>query len=130
MKAPLLFPKAIGVCTALMAPLYVLVGATGYWSRGNSVTDIVIFSLGESLQARVAAGLILIQVGAGEHFQLQIRDVWKSFLQAAQAYEGASVQLVCSGSAPCARCLAPGVLVFERACRCMRMHTLTRSHSF
>jgi hypothetical protein len=68
MKAPLLFPKAIGVCTALMAPLYVLVGATGYWSRGNSVTDIVIFSLGESLQARVAAGLILIQVGAGKAF--------------------------------------------------------------
>jgi hypothetical protein len=64
MKAPLLFPKAISVCTAIMAPLYVLVGATGYWSRGNSVTDIIIFSLGESLQARTAAGLIFIQVGA------------------------------------------------------------------
>lgn len=62
MKAPALFPRAIAVCTSMMAPLYIVVGAVGYWSRGMKVTDIVIFSLGDSLQARMAAGLILLQV--------------------------------------------------------------------
>ena len=44
-----------------MATLYAAVGIVGYWSRGESITGIVIFSLGDSPRIRFAAGLILIQ---------------------------------------------------------------------
>lgn len=40
---------------------YAGLGAAGYWSKGLNVADIVIFSLGESPLARLAAGCILIQ---------------------------------------------------------------------
>jgi hypothetical protein len=40
---------------------YASLGSAGYWSKGLNVADIVIFSLGESPLARLAAGCILIQ---------------------------------------------------------------------
>eukprot|EP00879_Flechtneria_rotunda_P019308 GHRR01020278.1.p1 GENE.GHRR01020278.1~~GHRR01020278.1.p1 ORF type:complete len:294 (+),score=89.66 GHRR01020278.1:812-1693(+) len=61
MKVPTEFPKAISVCTAIMSSLYAGLGAAGYWSKGLNVADIVIFSLGDSTLARLAAGCILIQ---------------------------------------------------------------------
>jgi hypothetical protein len=63
MKQPAEFPKAINVCTVIMSTLYAGLASAGYWSKGGNVADIVIFSLGESPLARVAAGCILIQVG-------------------------------------------------------------------
>jgi hypothetical protein len=63
MKQPSEFPKAINVCTVIMSALYAGLASAGYWSKGHDVADIVIFSLGESPLARVAAGCILIQVG-------------------------------------------------------------------
>jgi hypothetical protein len=62
MKQPAEFPKAINVCTVIMSTLYAGLASAGYWSKGRNVADIVIFSLGESPLARVAAGCILIQV--------------------------------------------------------------------
>ncbi len=53
------------VCTAIMTCLYGGLGAIGYWSRGDAITGIVIFSLGDTLQARIASALILVQVGVG-----------------------------------------------------------------
>lgn len=61
MKTPTEFPKAISVCTVIMSSLYASLGAAGYWSKGLGVADIVIFSLGESPAARVAAACILVQ---------------------------------------------------------------------
>lgn len=40
---------------------YAGLASAGYWSKGLNVADIVIFSLGESPLARLAAGCILIQ---------------------------------------------------------------------
>ncbi|WIA36420.1 hypothetical protein OEZ86_007730 [Tetradesmus obliquus] len=100
MKAPLLFPKAISVCTAIMAPLYILVGATGYWSRGNSVTDIVIFSLGESLQARIAAGLILVQ--ALSQYLVNL-NVWSHNLLVLTARTYRKAAAATAGSSPDAK---------------------------
>ena len=48
-------------CTALMSLLYGAVGVVGYWSRGEAITGIVIFSLGDSPRVRIAAALILVQ---------------------------------------------------------------------
>lgn len=62
MRVPAHFPRAIGVCTAIMTTLYAGLASAGYWSKGLNVSDIVIFSLGDSPIARVAAGCILLQV--------------------------------------------------------------------
>jgi vesicular inhibitory amino acid transporter len=61
MKLPTQFFRAISVCTLMMTTLYAGVASAGYWSKGLNVADIVIFSLGESPLARLAAGCILIQ---------------------------------------------------------------------
>lgn len=61
MKVPTQFTKAISVCTVLMTTLYAGLASAGYWSKGLDVADIVIFSLGDSPLARLAAGCILIQ---------------------------------------------------------------------
>lgn len=61
MKKPQEFPKAINVCTLIMTTLYASLASAGYWSKGLNVADIVIFSLGESTLARLAAGCILVQ---------------------------------------------------------------------
>jgi hypothetical protein len=63
MKTPTEFTKSISVCTIVMGSLYASLGAVGYWSKGLNVADIVIFSLGQSPIARVAAACILLQVG-------------------------------------------------------------------
>ena len=52
------------ICTAIMSLLYGGMGATGYWSRGDKISGIVIFSLGDTPQARIASAFILIQVRA------------------------------------------------------------------
>ncbi|GAX75713.1 hypothetical protein CEUSTIGMA_g3156.t1 [Chlamydomonas eustigma] len=62
MKKPSQFPFAVNVCTALMSVLYATMGIIGYWSRGCSLSGIVIFSLGHSPRIRFAAGLVLVQV--------------------------------------------------------------------
>jgi hypothetical protein len=58
---PAEFPKSVTACTALMSLLYGAVGVVGYWSRGEAITGIVIFSLGDSPRVRIAAALILVQ---------------------------------------------------------------------
>lgn len=45
-----------------MTLLYGSLGATGYWSRGQKVAEIVIFSLTEDRLAHFAAACILVQV--------------------------------------------------------------------
>lgn len=64
MRRPAEFPKAISICTVMMSTLYASLAAAGYWSKGLNVADIVIFSLGESALARIAAGCILVQAVA------------------------------------------------------------------
>ena len=44
-----------------MATLYASVGVVGYWSRGEAIDGIIIFSLGDSPRVRFAAALILLQ---------------------------------------------------------------------
>ena len=61
MKKPADFSKAVNLCTLLMALLYLLVGAVGWWSRGDAIKGILIFSLGDSPLVRFASGCILIQ---------------------------------------------------------------------
>ncbi|GAX75715.1 hypothetical protein CEUSTIGMA_g3158.t1 [Chlamydomonas eustigma] len=61
MKRPSEFPRAVTLCTTLMGLLYGTVGVIGYWSRGDEIDGIVIFSLGDSPHVRVAAALILVQ---------------------------------------------------------------------
>eukprot|EP00877_Chromochloris_zofingiensis_P014030 jgi/Chrzof1/8881/Cz03g27240.t1 len=51
----------MAACTGIMTTLYTALGAAGYWSKGHDVAEIVIFSLGESMIARLAAGCILLQ---------------------------------------------------------------------
>jgi len=61
MRTPAHFPRAVSVCTVIMGALYGGLGVIGYWSRGDEVREIVIFSLPESPRARLAAGCILVQ---------------------------------------------------------------------
>ncbi|KAF8063001.1 AVT1D [Scenedesmus sp. PABB004] len=72
MRRPSEFPKAISVCTVIMSTLYAALGSAGYWSKGLDVADIVIFSLGESALARVAAGCILIQALAQQLVNIHV----------------------------------------------------------
>jgi hypothetical protein len=65
MRAPRGFPAAVGVATPLMAALYVLLGAVGYWSQGAGVPELVIFGLGDGPVARAAAAAILLQARRG-----------------------------------------------------------------
>jgi hypothetical protein len=44
------FPRAVTLCTSVMGLLYGTVGVIGYWSRGDAIDGIVIFSLGDSPQ--------------------------------------------------------------------------------
>ncbi len=44
-----------------MAGLYAAVGVIGYWSRGDEIGGIIVFSLSDSPRVRFAAGLILLQ---------------------------------------------------------------------
>lgn len=59
--------SVLPVLPALCLPAYCFMrryaglGSAGYWSKGLNVSDIVIFSLGDSPLARLAAGCILIQ---------------------------------------------------------------------
>ena len=55
---------AVLVCTIIMGCLYGGLGAVGYWSRGDSILGIVIFSLGDTPLARFSSACILLQVGA------------------------------------------------------------------
>ena len=55
------FPKAVTACTILMSVLYALLGVIGYWSRGDAIKGMILFSLGNSPRIRVAAGLTLVQ---------------------------------------------------------------------
>lgn len=61
MSKPQDFSKAVNLCTLLMGLLYLLVGAVGWWSKGDTIGGILIFSLGESPLVRFASGCILIQ---------------------------------------------------------------------
>lgn len=61
MQQPRHFPRAVTICTIIMAFLYGALGFIGYWSKGEGVADIIIFSIGSGLWGRVAAGLILLQ---------------------------------------------------------------------
>jgi len=65
MRAPRGFPAAVGVATPLMAALYLLLGAVGYWSQGAGVPELVIFGLGDGPVARAAAAAILLQARPG-----------------------------------------------------------------
>ena len=49
------------ICAHHVTCRYVGVASAGYWSKGAAVADIVIFSLGASTLARLAAGCILVQ---------------------------------------------------------------------
>mmetsp|Transcript_35135 Transcript_35135/g.78203 ORF Transcript_35135/g.78203 Transcript_35135/m.78203 type:complete len:519 (+) Transcript_35135:215-1771(+) len=61
MRKPQEFPRSVSICTAVMTVLYGGLGAVGYWSRGDAITGIVIFSLGDTPRSRVASALILVQ---------------------------------------------------------------------
>ena len=66
MRSPSQFPWACDLAIFIMTCMYGLLGAVAYWSRGNSVQDILVFSMGPTKPAWVApaaAGCILIQVG-------------------------------------------------------------------
>lgn len=61
MKKPQDFPKAVNLCTLLMGGLYLAVGVVGWWSKGDKITEILIFSLEDTPLVRFAAGCILLQ---------------------------------------------------------------------
>ena len=61
MKRPSEFPKAVNLCTLLMGLLYLAVGVVGWWSKGDKITGILIFSLEDTPLVRFASGCILLQ---------------------------------------------------------------------
>ncbi|KAK9845239.1 hypothetical protein WJX81_000853 [Elliptochloris bilobata] len=61
MRRPREFPAAVGASTPLMAALYLLLGAIGYWSRGEDSPELIIFGMGTGPAARAAAAAILLQ---------------------------------------------------------------------
>ncbi|MEW5297296.1 MAG: hypothetical protein WDW36_000513 [Sanguina aurantia] len=61
MKRPACFPRAVTLCTVIMGCMYAGLGSVGYWSRGNKITDIIIFSLPAGPISQAAAAAILFQ---------------------------------------------------------------------
>lgn len=61
MAAPSRFTTSVNACTAIMTALYGGLGAVGYWSKGSSMSGIVIFNMRPGKPAQVAAALILLQ---------------------------------------------------------------------
>lgn len=62
MKKPAQFTSAVALATPIMSGAYLCLGMIGYWSRGRSVEEIIIFGTGMDVWSRVAAGAILFQV--------------------------------------------------------------------
>ena len=66
MRRPREFPAAVGAATPLMAALYLLIGAVGYWAKGEDAPELIIFGMGTGPVARAASAAILLQVRRGD----------------------------------------------------------------
>jgi hypothetical protein len=61
MERPAKFSTAVALSTPIMSVAYLSLGVIGYWSKGGTVPEIIIFGTGVDAWARVAAGAILFQ---------------------------------------------------------------------
>ena len=70
MRRPREFPAAVGAATPLMAALYLLIGAVGYWAKGEDAPELIIFGMGTGPVARAASAAILLQVRRGDEINM------------------------------------------------------------